>query len=84
MKCQNCREHLIAYIEGVLDPETEKGRLEKQKAKLAKQIQTSEKKLSNENFVGRAPEEVVQEERTRLAEAQAELASVEKTLSSLD
>ena len=42
-----------------------------------------EKKLANENFVSRAPAEVVQRERDRLSELQAELAQVRASLSTM-
>jgi valyl-tRNA synthetase len=61
---------------GVLDPQKERERLEKQKAKLEAHIQGLEGKLSNENFTKRAPAEVVERERLRLDELRAELALV--------
>ncbi len=61
---------------GVLDPEKERERLEKQKAKLEGHIQGIERKLSNENFTKRAPSEVVERERSRMEELKKELALV--------
>ena len=42
-----------------------------------------EKKLANANFTQRAPAEVVQQQRDKLAEAQGQLASVETALGKL-
>ncbi len=65
---------------GVLDPAKERDRLKKQKEKLEGLIQNLGKKLSNENFVQRAPAEVVDRERSRLNELEVELALVKKNL----
>jgi valyl-tRNA synthetase len=70
-------------LEGVLDPDKERTRLEAKKAKLMKGIQVSEKKLSDEKFVNQAPPQVVQTERDRLAEARAELDALDKSLQDL-
>ncbi len=52
----------------VIDIEQEKSRLERELQKLAGEIGKIDAKLGNENFVARAPEEVVEEQRERLAE----------------
>ena len=48
-------------------------RLEKEMGKLEGDIKRTEGKLSNANFVDKAPEAVVQKERDKLAEAKAAL-----------
>jgi valyl-tRNA synthetase len=68
------------YLEGVLDPDKERTRLEKQKADILKEIEMREKKLSNESFVSRAKPEVVQMEKDRLADAKAQLESLDKAV----
>ena len=60
-------------LEGVIDLEAEKGRLNKEISRLESEIGKVEKKLSNENFVARAKPEVVQENRDRLENFQQEL-----------
>jgi valyl-tRNA synthetase len=72
------------YLEGVLDPDKERSRLEKQRADIAKEIEMREKKLSNDSFVSRAKPEVVQMEKDRLAEAKVQLDSVDKAIKSFD
>ena len=52
----------------VIDIGQEKSRLEKELQKLAGEIGKIDAKLGNENFVARAPEEVVEEQRERLVE----------------
>ncbi|MFP4106399.1 MAG: class I tRNA ligase family protein, partial [Phycisphaerae bacterium] len=72
-----------AYVLGIIDKQAELERLTKQKEQLVKGIGGAEGKLSNENFVNKAPEQVVQRERDRLAEMQTELAAVEESLKAL-
>jgi valyl-tRNA synthetase len=59
---------LVVPLEGLIDAAKEKERLERQLQKLDKEIAALDKKLANAGFVERAPAEVVQKERERLAE----------------
>ncbi|OFX05147.1 MAG: valine--tRNA ligase [Alphaproteobacteria bacterium RIFCSPHIGHO2_12_FULL_63_12] len=52
-------------LAGVIDIEAEKARLRKEFDKCAKEIETIDKKMSNPNFVDKAPPEVVEENRER-------------------
>jgi valyl-tRNA synthetase len=54
-----------------IDLAAERARLAKEVAALAADIERTAKKLANPDFVARAPEEVVDENRARLAEAEA-------------
>jgi valyl-tRNA synthetase len=74
---------LYLPLEGMLDIAKECARLSKEREKAAADIQKTEAKLSNESFVGKAPEAVVQRERDRLAEVKAELAKIEQLLETL-
>ncbi|MDI9384807.1 MAG: valine--tRNA ligase [Verrucomicrobiota bacterium] len=58
-------------LKGQVDLEAEKQRLEQKLAKANGEIAGMEKKLANANFVDRAPAEVVDQVRERLAEAKA-------------
>jgi len=59
-------------LAGVIDVAAETARLEKALAKLGKEVGGLEGKLANERFLANAPEEVVAEQRERLAAALAE------------
>ena len=58
-------------LAGVIDLGAEKARLEKAIAKADGEISKIDKKLSNQGFLAKAPDEVVQENRDRMAEEQA-------------
>jgi valyl-tRNA synthetase len=52
-------------LEGLVDLQAEKERLTKEMAKLESELESVRKKLTNANFVGRAPAAVVEEHRQR-------------------
>jgi valyl-tRNA synthetase len=54
-------------LAGIIDIEAEKARLAKEIDKCAKEIDAVDKKMSNPNFVERAPSEIVEENRERRA-----------------
>ncbi|MEX0969356.1 MAG: valine--tRNA ligase [Paracoccaceae bacterium] len=64
----------------IIDVAAEKARLEKSIAKLAGEMGGLEKKLANEKFVANAPQEVVAENRARLAQAGDELGKLRAAL----
>jgi valyl-tRNA synthetase len=66
-----------------IDVAAERARLGKDVASLASDIDRTAKKLANADFVARAPEEVVEENRERLADAQAAKAKLEAALARL-
>ena len=66
-----------------IDLAAERARLTKDVAALASDIDRTTKKLANADFVARAPEEVVEENRERLAEAVGAKAKLENALSRL-
>ncbi|MCH7751210.1 MAG: class I tRNA ligase family protein, partial [Planctomycetes bacterium] len=70
-------------ISAFFDVDAERARLEKERDQLAKFTKSIAGKLGNENFVSRAPAEVVQAERDKLAEAGEQLAAVEAALAKL-
>jgi valyl-tRNA synthetase len=59
---------LILPVADVIDIAQERARLEKELKSTDGEVGKLEKKLANESFVSRAPEEVVEENRERLAE----------------
>jgi valyl-tRNA synthetase len=64
--------------------EAERSRLGKEIAGLSADIERTSKKLSNPDFVSRAPEEVVEENRERLADAEAAKAKLAAALERLE
>jgi valyl-tRNA synthetase len=71
---------VIVPLEGIVDPAAEKAKLEKTLAKLVKDRDHLAKKLGDANFVNRAPPEVLEKDRARLAELEA---AIEKLLLAL-
>jgi len=82
----NCS--IFVSLKGVIDFELEKGRLNKEIAKIAKEFDGIGKKLSNRDFLQKAPEEVVQKVREkgeRLAEKKDRLEeNLEKVVQLVD
>ena len=74
---------LFLPLEGLINVEAEKGRLEKELEKIAKEVEKVEKKLANKGFVDRAPAEVVQEHQQRLVDWQQKLEHTRKSLDAL-
>ena len=68
---------LFIPLDQLIDFEKELERLNREMEKTRKEIASYEGKLSNENFVSRAPEAVVNAERAKLAKCQALLAQLE-------
>jgi len=68
------------HVEGVVDPEKERAKLEKQKEQLLQKIAACERKLANEGFLAKAGEAVVAKERAQLEELGKQLAAVERGL----
>ena len=58
-------------LAGVIDMNAERARLEREIEKAAGEIKKIDAKLSNEQFVAKAPEEVVEEQRERRADFEA-------------
>jgi valyl-tRNA synthetase len=72
------------YVHDAIDPEAERGRLEKQKQQVEKAKKATEAKLANDNFITKAKPEVVEQARARLTELAEQLEAVEKHLSELE
>lgn len=70
-------------LAGVIDLGAEKTRLQKEAGKLEGEISKIEKKLSNPAFVAKAPEEVVDGEREKVAESKEKLEKVQTALGRL-
>ncbi|MEE8377297.1 MAG: class I tRNA ligase family protein, partial [Candidatus Aminicenantaceae bacterium] len=72
------------YLIGVVDPDKERERLEKQRLKLEKESEKATARLANDNFVSKAPAEVVEAEKKKLSELQTQIQLVAQSLLALD
>ena len=66
-----------------VDVEAERKRVEKDRAAAQKELETTGKKLSNQNFVEKAPAAVVEKMKTRREVAEAEVARLTERLAAL-
>jgi valyl-tRNA synthetase len=71
-------------LKGVIDLAAERARLAKEMAKCDADIARVDAKLGNPNFVARAPEEVVEEEKEKREEAQMRKAKLAEALQRLE
>jgi valyl-tRNA synthetase len=71
-------------LEGLVDIDKEKERLQKEKEKIMNLIKGAEKKLSNENFLNKAPEHIVQNEKDKLQSLKQKLNKIEANIKSLE
>jgi valyl-tRNA synthetase len=71
-------------VKGVIDLAAERARLAKEMAKCEADIARIDAKLGNPNFVARAPEEVVEEEKEKREEAQLRKAKIADALQRLE
>ena len=70
-------------LEGIIDLTQERDRLQKEIAKISKDIDVFSKKLSNKNFVDKAPKEVVEKDTAKLGEFKAKREKLEQSLKML-
>lgn len=73
----------LVYIKEAVDIDTEIGRLEKEQEKAKAQLNKVLKKLGNEQFLDKAPEEIVAKEREISAELEEKIGKIERYLSDL-
>ena len=70
-------------LAGIIDLDAERGRLNKELGKLDQDIVAVERKLGNPDFMARAPEEIVEENRERKAAAEARKLKIAEALERL-
>ena len=70
-------------LEGLIDFDKERTRLENQLTKLSTENERLEKQLGNQSFVERAPQEKVQEIRDRVAEIETQTSALKQNLEAL-
>ncbi|MCX7997458.1 MAG: valine--tRNA ligase [Leptospiraceae bacterium] len=71
---------IILPLEGILDLEKERERLNKEKSSLVTEIQKIQKKLENPEFLSKAKPEVVQKEKEKWEVLKTKLSTIEKGL----
>ncbi len=76
-------ETIAMPLAGLIDLGAETSRLNKELAKLDGEIVGVERKLANAEFIAKAPEEVIEENRERIAEARARQAKIRDALTRL-
>lgn len=77
---QSALGDLFLPLEGLIDVEAEKARLNKELARIEAEIQKVEQKLSNPDFVQKVPAKVLEEHRARLEDWRAKKAQVLRAL----
>jgi valyl-tRNA synthetase len=71
-------------LEGIIDLTQERDRLQKEIAKISKDIEVFSNKLSNRNFVDKAPKEVVEKDTAKLEDFKAKRDKLEQSLKMLE
>ena len=74
---------VLVPMKGLIDPTAELNRLAKAQEKLVKSAESLRSKLSNESFVSKAPANVVESEKAKLAEMDSQLAEMHKQIEQL-
>ncbi len=75
---------LLVPMAGLIDVAAERQRLQKLADRTTQDLEKSQKKLANPNFVSNAPADVVQQERDRVTEFERQLAQVGEQIGKLD
>jgi len=71
---------LVLPLAGIIDLDKERARLNKEIEKNASEVEKIDRKLGNAQFLEKAPDEVVEEQRERRAEAQAAIEKLQQAL----
>jgi valyl-tRNA synthetase len=71
---------ILVPMAGLIDVEAELTRLAKRRAKVAQEVLRAEGKLGNARFIDNAPAEIVEQERTRIADFKRELEQLDAQL----
>lgn len=75
---------IFLILEGAIDIKKEKIRLKKEFDRISRNIEHSEKKLANDNFVSKAPKNIIQAEREKLENMKESLKKVLSNLENLE
>ena len=75
---------IIIPLEGLINPEEERIRLQKELSKLENEIKRISSKLDNEQFIAKAPAEVIQKEKEKIEDAKNKKKMLEKSILNLE
>ncbi len=78
VRAGNLAVDVIVPLEGLVDFEEEKKRLTKSIEKIEKEMSRLEKRLSNENFLKNAPDDIVEQGKIQLSEMKDQLKSMQE------
>jgi valyl-tRNA synthetase len=70
-------------LEGLIDFEKERARLDKEIEKVRAELGKVERKLSNDSFLNKAPADIIEKERSKREEFTEVLAKLESSLTKL-
>jgi valyl-tRNA synthetase len=71
-------------LKGVIDVDAEKARLIRKREELETQLKFTEKRLKDKNFITKAPDEIVSQEKEKGNKLKEQIKRLEETLHSLD
>jgi valyl-tRNA synthetase len=71
---------IFVPLKGLIDLEQERIRLEKEITRVGKLLEKTDRKLSNQDFLKRAPREIIEKEKTRREEYRSMLEKLNKNL----
>ena len=75
---------ILIPMAGLIDKDAELARLQKAADKLEKDVARTEGKLNNQNFVGKAPAQVIDKEKAKLAEAKMQLDKISEQRAAIE
>lgn len=75
---------IFVPLEGLIDLNIERQRIQKEIARLTSSLEAVKKKLSNENFVAKAPADVIEREKNKMNDWQNALEKLQSILSDLN
>ena len=75
---------IIIPLEGLINPEEERIRLQNELSKLENEIKRISSKLDNEQFIAKAPAEVIQKEKEKIEDAKNKKKMLEKSILNLE
>ena len=75
---------IFVPLEGLIDIEVEQNRLTKEVDRLENQIKSIKAKLMNDDFLKKAPEQIIEREKKKLADFEINLEKIQVNLASIE